>query len=185
MSKLTAEEIKQRFESSKDFNEIFGAFEQAIEQHLDDIELYRTLFWNNTLTSDELCFFGEKVAKEIPSIAYDTYMWLANVFEVIHSVFDNYDLALLYYNKAASARPDSPEPYLKASDCYEPDLKIPAVAVLIEFLKRGAEKISDPLPLYSRLSKLFEIQGNDEMQEYYRLKSEEGTNPPKEPDPSQ
>jgi tetratricopeptide (TPR) repeat protein len=185
MPKLTTEEIRKRFESSQDFNEIFEAFEQALEQRLGDIELYRLLFWNHTLSPDELCMFGEKLAKEIPSIAYDTFMWLANVFEVIHSVFDNYELALVYYRKAAAARPDALEPYLNATDCYEPDLNIPSLAVLTNFLKQGVEKVSTPKPIYERLSQLYEMQGNDEMHEYYRRKAEEGPSSSQEQAPAQ
>jgi tetratricopeptide (TPR) repeat protein len=184
MPKFTADEIRKRFETSKDFNEIFEAFEHALEQHLDEIELYRLLFWNNTLTSDELCLFGEKLAKEIPTLAYDTYMWLANVFEVVYSVFDNYELALVYYKKAATARPDALEPYLNANDCYEADLNIPAITILIDFLKQGSEKVSNPMPLYKCLANLYELHGNDEMHEYYRRKANEGANPSEESSPS-
>src|ERR1043166_2812990 len=127
MGKLTVEEIRKRFEISNEFNEIFDAFEEAIEQGLKDIELYRQLFWNHTLSPDELCLFGEKLAKEFPELAYDTYMWLASVFEVTYSMFDNYELTLAYYIKAAQANPTEPTPYLAAASCYEPDLNIPPI----------------------------------------------------------
>src|SRR5258707_9081108 len=112
MSKLTVEEIRKRFELSREFNEIFDAFEQALEQHLDDMEMYKRLFWNQALTPDELCLFGEKLAKEFPALAYDTYMWLAEVFEVTYSMFDNYELALTYFIKAAQVNPAEPVNYL-------------------------------------------------------------------------
>ena len=135
MSKLSAEDIRRRFESSKEFNEIFDAFEQALEQRLETIEHYQPLFWNNTLTPDEVCLFGEKLAKEFPDLAFDTYMWLANIFEVTYSMYDNHERALEYFWKAASVRPRDNTPYLEAARCYEPDLNIPPVHTLIEFLK--------------------------------------------------
>src|SRR6266849_4935096 len=162
MEKLTVEEIRKRFELSKEFNEIFDAFEAAIQQRLQDIELYRELFWNHTLTPDELCLFGEKLAKEFPALAYDAYMWLANVFEVTYSMYDNYDLAFLYFRKASAARPSEPDPYLDAADCHEPDLNIPPVDALIEFLKQGVNAVTVPRPLYLKLAHLFELTGNDE-----------------------
>src|ERR1041384_7759062 len=125
MQKLTVEEIRKRFELSKEFNEIFDAFEQAIAERLQDIELYRLLFWNHTLSPDELCLFGEKLAKEFPQLAYDTYMWLANVFEVTYSMVDNYELTITYFQKASTVKPRETDPYLDAADCYEPDLNIP------------------------------------------------------------
>jgi len=183
MAKLTVNEIRKRFESSKEFNEIFDAFEQALEQRLDDIELYRQLFWNHALTPDELCLFGEKLAKEFPQLAYDTYMWLASVFEVTYSMYDNYELALQYYKKAASIQPTETDPYLDAADCYEPDLNIPPISALIDFLKQGTENVSNPKILHQRLAHLYEIAGNDEMSKYHRRKAEEGSPPTEQEQP--
>ena len=177
MPKLTVDEIRKRFDTSKDFNEIFDAFEQAIEQHIDDIEVYKLLFWNHALRPDELCLFGEKLAKEFTHVSYDAYMWLANVFEVTHSVYDNYELALKYYRKAADAKPELPQPYLDAADCYEHDLKIPPLNLLIDFLKQGAGTVPQPYVLHKRLSSLYELAGNDEMSKYFRRKAEEGASP--------
>ncbi|HTK81513.1 MAG TPA: hypothetical protein VL633_04420 [Bacteroidota bacterium] len=186
MSKLTVEEIRKRFELSKEFNEIFDAFEQALEQRLSDIDLYKQLFWNHTLTPDELCLFGEKIAKEFTPIAYDAYMWLGEVFEVTYSMFDNYELALEYYKKAASVKPSELTPYLSAADCYEQDLNIPPVTSLIEFLKRGSEHVSEAKPLYEKLVRFYDVVGNDEMRSYYRRKGEQGTaDPPQENPPQQ
>ena len=181
MQKLTVEEIRKRFELSKEFNEIFDAFEQAIGQRLQDIELYRQLFWNHTLTPDEICLFGEKLSKELPDLAYDTFMWMANVFEVTYSMYDNYELALQYFKKAASVRPSEPDPYLAAADCYEPDLNIPPIDALIAFLKQGVNGVAAPKSLYLKLAHLYELNGNDEMYTYFRKKGEEtppGPTPP-------
>src|ERR1041385_1869190 len=185
MGKLTVEEIRKRFELSNEFNEIFDAFEEAIGQGLKDIELYRQLFWNHTLSPDELCLFGEKLAKEFPELAYDTYMWLASVFEVTYSMVDNYELAITYYQKAAASKPGETAPYLDAADCYEPDLNIPPITVLIAFLKQGAEHVLNPKTIYQRLAHLFEMNGNDEMSAFYRRKADQDTTPPQEQSPTQ
>jgi tetratricopeptide (TPR) repeat protein len=182
--KLSVEEIRKRFELSTEFNEIFDAFEQALEQHIEDIELYRLLFWNHSLSPDELCLFGEKLAKEFPALSYDAYMWLANIFEVTYSMVDNYELTLTYYKKAAAAKPSETDPYLDAADCYEPDLNIPPVHTLIDFLKNGIAHVANPKLLYRRLAELYEYTGNDEMISFYRRKAEEdsdSTSPPSSP----
>jgi hypothetical protein len=80
MAELSREEIKLRFATSTNFNEIFDAFETALAQKIDEVELYRILFWNDSLGPDEIMLFGEKLAKDFPHIVYDVYMWLANVF---------------------------------------------------------------------------------------------------------
>jgi tetratricopeptide (TPR) repeat protein len=174
MPKFTIEELREKFSKSTDFNEVFDAFEDALEQRLEDVELYRLLFWNHALTPDELCLFGEKLAREFPSIAYDVYMWLASVFEVTYSSYDNYDLCIEYYRKAAHVKPTEPDPYLDACDCYEPDLNIPSIDVLIDFVKSGLEHVKNQKSLYSRLSHLYQLAGDSDLSEYYRQKAEEG-----------
>jgi hypothetical protein len=168
MPRYTPEEIRAKFANSSDFNDLFDTFEDAIAQRIQDVELYRLLFWNHSLGPDELRLFGEKLAKEFPEIAYDTYMWLASVFEVTYSSYDNFDLAITYYRKAADARPSSPDPYLDACDCYDPDLNIPPVDVLLEFLKQGLDHANNPKALLLRLSHLYHIIGDEEQSNRYR-----------------
>ncbi len=178
MAKLSFDEIRNIFTSSKDFNQIFDAFEAAITNKNDDIELYRQLFWNKALTPDELCLFGEKLAKEFPHIAYDVYMWLANVFELTFFQYDNYELALLYYRKAAEVKPNEPDPYLDACNCYEPDLNIPPIDQLIELCQFGVTQVPQPKALYLRLSRLYSIIGDEEKSKYYQTKANESGKPP-------
>lgn len=177
MSGLTIHDIRRRFETSTDFNEIFEAFEHALRQKIDDIELYRQLFWNHSLTPDELRLFGEKLSREFTHISYDVFMWLASVFEATTAANDNYELAVEYYRKAAHSQPGRLEPYLYAADCYEPDLNIPPIAVLISFLKEGTQNVPAPKLLFQRLAHLYETVGNDEMTDFCRRKSQEGTGP--------
>ncbi len=181
MPKFSREEIRQWFSTSTDFNEIFDAFEDAIAQRIEDVEVYRLLFWNHSLSPDELCLFGQKLAQEFPAISYDAYMWLANVFEVTYSMYDNYELAVEYYKKAASVRPNEPDPYLDAADCYEPDLNIPPIDVLIDFLKEGTVLVTNPKNIFLRLAHLYEIIGDSRQSDYCRRKAEEPDSPPPAP----
>ncbi len=119
----------------------------------------------------------EKLANEFPDLAYDVYLWLASIFEVTHSSADNYELAVHYYQKAALAKPAEPDPYLDACDCYDPDLNIPPLASLIEFVKHGVAHVSNPANLCRRLAHLYELSGDPEQSEYYRQKAEEASTP--------
>src|ERR1700690_2348073 len=157
MAKLTLDEIRKRFETSCEFNEIFDAFQQALAQRMNNIELYRQLFWNHTLTPAERCLFGEKLSKEFPDLAYEVFLWLANVFEVTYAMYDNYDLALQYYKKAAEHKPWEYTPYTSAASCYEPDINIPPLTHLIEFLKQGVNKVREPKTLYERLVYFYDL----------------------------
>ena len=149
---------------------------------LDDFELYQLLFWNHSLTPDELCLFGEQLAKEFPILAYETFMFLAKVFEVTHSMIDNHERAFHYYKKAASGHPEKSEPYMNAAECYEPDLNIPPLSAIIDFFKKGAQHATKPKIFYRKLAEYYDILGNDEMRNYYRRLSEEGP-PPQQDSP--
>jgi len=181
MRAYTVDDIRRCFSTSSDFNEIFDAFQAAISQKLEDVEPYRLLFWNHSLTPDEVRLFGEKLVAEFPDLAYDVYLWLASVFEVTYSSVDNFELALHYYQKAASIKPAQPDPYLDACDCYDPDLNIPPLASLIDFVKRGIERAANPVPLFKRLAYLYELAGDIEQSEQYRRKAEEHTEHPEKP----
>ena len=169
----TVEEIRRCFSTSTDFNEIFDVFQSALSQKVKDVEPYRLLFWNHSLTPDEVRLFGEKLAGEFPDLAYDVYLWLASIFEVTYSSSDNYELALHYYQKAAAVKPDEPDPYLDACDCYDPDLNIPPVSNLIEFVRHGIQHVANPTSLYKRLSYLYELAGDADQSDYYRRKADE------------
>ena len=179
MPEFSREDIRQRFASGINFNEIFDAFESAINQKIDDIELYRILFWNDSLRVEEIVLFGEKLAREFPHNAYDVYMWMANVFEAVFASKDNFEHSLLYYQKASSLNPAVPDPYLDACDCYDPDLNIPPLETLIDFVKRGVEIVPSKKSLCSRLSYFYHLLGDEDLAEYYRVKADEaGEQPP-------
>jgi tetratricopeptide (TPR) repeat protein len=168
MPRFTLEQIRSAFANGKEFNDIFDVFEDALAQGIQDLELYRLLFWNSALAPDELCLFGGKLACVFPHLAYDTYMWLANVFEVTHSAYDNYELAIKYYNKAAAAKPTEVLPYLNAADCYDPDLNIPPFDVLEQFLRKGVNLVTDKKTLLHRLSYLYQMRGDQKQADLYR-----------------
>jgi hypothetical protein len=180
MRTLSVEEIRQCFSSSTDFNEIFDVFQSALAQKLKDVEPYRVLFWNPSLTPDEVRLFGEKLASEFPDVAYDVFLWLASIFEVTYSSSDNFELAVHYYRRAAHARPEEVDPYLDACDCHDPDLNIPPRAALTEFLKSGLEKVRNPAALYRRLAYFAELGGNPDGAEEYRRKADDVSSEPTE-----
>ena len=169
MSRFTLDEIRFKFANSKDFNEIFDVFEDALKQGIQDVELYELLFWNSALSPDELCLFGEKLAKEFPNLAYETFMWLANVFEATYSSSDNYELAMCYYRKAALAKPTEVQPYLSAADCHDAELNIPPFYWLVEFLKAGINLVIDKKTLLHRLSYLYQMHGDHKQADFYRI----------------
>ena len=168
MARYTPDDIRTIFATSSDFNEIFEAFEDAVSLGLVDVNLYRLLFWNNALSPDEVCLFGEKLAAEFKSMAYDVYMWLASVFEVTYSSYDNFELAMRYFRKATEASPGEVAPYIEASECYDPDLNIPPITQMLPFLKSGVQRVKDKRSLLERIAYLCEITGDEDQGRYYR-----------------
>ncbi|OGU30934.1 MAG: hypothetical protein A2X67_02485 [Ignavibacteria bacterium GWA2_55_11] len=168
MPRFTPDDIRNIFASSSDFNRIFDAFEEAVQQRIQDVELYRLLFWNNSLSPDEVCLFGEKLGREFPAIAYDIFMWLASVFEVTYSSYDNFELAMKYYRKASTAKPEEVSPYLDSADCFDPDLNIPPIDGLLEFLRSGIPHVTNKKPLLQRIAYLYEMIGDIEQSQHYR-----------------
>jgi len=183
MRAYTVDEIRICFSRSSDFNEIFDAFEAAIATGVRDVELYRQLFWNHSLTADEIRLFGEKLASVFPNLAYDIFLWLASVFEATYGTDDNFELAFHYFQRAAKSRPAEPDPYLDACDCYDPDLNIPPVAQIIEFMKQGINAVTHPSQLYKRLARLHELSGDLAEAEMCRRKADELDNPRNEQQP--
>jgi tetratricopeptide (TPR) repeat protein len=173
MSTYSSDQVRKRFTESNDFNEIFDAFENALLQRIDDIELYRLLFWNKSLSPEELCLFGEKLAKEFPRISFDVYFWLASVFETTFAQKDNYELAFTYYRKATKVNPNEVAPYLKLCECFDPIVNLPPIDELILFLEEGVEIVSEPKQLLEWLIRLYEIKGEDEKVEMYKRRLSE------------
>ncbi len=167
MEYLTRDQIHHRFEFATEFNDIFDALEHALEQNIDDPDLYKVMFWNKSLSPDEVALFAEQVNKQFPHRAYDNYMWLAEMSSIVFASEDNYDRALQYYRKAARVNSTATEPYVKAVLCYDPDIKIPSAQLLIEFVKSGLSLVSSKKKMYQRLSYLYDQLGNDEMTHYY------------------
>ncbi|MBM4166172.1 MAG: hypothetical protein FJ218_04530 [Ignavibacteria bacterium] len=167
MSSYSPEQIHKCFSESNDFDEIFDAFESALLQQIDDIGMYSQLFWNPSLSPEELCLFGEKLAKEFSHISYDVYFWLASVFETTYAQKDNYELAFTYYRKAAKVNANEIAPYVKLCDCFDPIVNLPPIDDLISFLVEGIEVVSEPKQLFEWLIRLYEIKGEGEKGEMY------------------
>ena len=178
MAQRSADELRHCFETSKNPNELFDAFEEAIALRIGEFQYYRSLFWNFALTADELCLFADKLAKEFPALGYEVFIWLAHIFAIMRSSNDNFELAMIYFQKSAAIQPDNLEPYLDAADCYNSDINIPPVKTLIDFLKSGIEHIAEPRALYERLAYLYEMCDNDEMRDYFRRKAGDENLPP-------
>ncbi len=160
------------FKNSKNPDELFDAFDNALKENIDDLELYKILFWNSALNIDMLSMFIKKLAHTFPHIAYDVYMWGAKVIELSFDNLENYETILNFYKKASEIKPLETEPYIKAADSYNFELKIHPPALIINLLKKGISKVKDPALLYFKLSEVFGKLGNTELKNHYFAEGE-------------
>jgi len=160
------------FKNSRNPDELFDAFDNALKNGLDDLEIYKVLFWNPVLTLNEICMFVKKLAQTFSNKSYDIYVWAAYVLELSFDEVENFEAILNFYKKASEIKPDSPEPYIKAMDAYNFDLKIHSPTPLINFVKKGLNKVSDITTIYFKLSEFFGKLGNIELKNHYLAEGE-------------
>lgn len=171
MDEFSSDALRRDFRTAEGFNDLFESFRTALDRRIEEIDLYRELLCNTSLKSDELLFFAKRLSEVFPRLGYDTYLWLARVFESRQPEAEGLDLAFLCLKKASEFSPASDRPYLAACDIYSQDLNIPALDSIVSFLRTGTEKVGDPVPICERLSVFYKMLGNDEMFQYYRPKS--------------
>ncbi len=164
-------DLKNEFRNQQGFNDLFEVFRKALERRIDDVDVYRELFWNNSLKSEELFFFAKRLGEVFPHIGFEIYMWLSGVFESRPAEVDSLELAFLCLKKASEFDPKSDEPYRNSCTLFNPDLRIPTLQSIIFFLKSGVDKVEDPVSIYERLSVFYKMDGNDEMFNYFKQKS--------------
>lgn len=160
------------FKNSKNPDELFDAFDDAIKNGIDDLEIYKVLFWNPALSLDEVCMFIKKLAQTFSHRSYEIYMWGAYILELSFDDVENFDSILNFYKKASEINPNSVEPYIKALDAYNFDLKVYSPISLINFVKKGLTKVSDPTTIYFKLSEFFGKLGNIELKNHYLAEGE-------------
>lgn len=165
MDKSVLESI---FKNSRNSDEIFDAFAEAMKMRINELALYKILLWNPALSKDEICMYVKKLASEFSEISYDVFMWGARVVELSFVNDDNFDAVLVFYKKATRINPEVNEPYVKSLELYNDDLKIPDPNELISFVKSGIAKVKDPSLLYFKLSEFYGKLNNSELKIHYR-----------------
>ena len=73
--------IERIFRNSNNSDEIFDAFTEAVKEKIDDVNLYKILLGNHSLSKDEIIMYAEKLCKEFPHHKYEIYMWVASIFQ--------------------------------------------------------------------------------------------------------
>ena len=169
---MNKEELKRKteeiFRRSGSHDELFDAFKTAVDNGIEDEDIYKLLVWNKALSVDEVVMYSEKLCSEFPSISFKIYFDTAKVLEATSSAGDNIELALSYYKKAADADPSSFFPYEAAARMYNKDLNIPRFERIVSFLLRGLDMASRKSTICFNLVDLYKQSGNTEKEKEFQ-----------------
>lgn len=164
---MNKEEIEKIFRSSNDSNEIFDAFQASILSKNDDVELYKILIGNPTLSFDEIAMYTQKLASEFPEFSIELYLWTAQLFETKPLNIDALETALYYYANAAKINPTDHTPFINAMNLYNYEMDFNLNGLIEEFVESGIKSVKYKNTLYKTLADHFKKKGDTESQKKY------------------
>jgi len=150
---MEKESLENIFRNSNNSDELFDAFQSAIQHKIDDVELYKILLGNPILSDDELCMYVEKLYATIPNDAFDVFMWTAELFEVKPYSLDSIEKAFQYYVKAAVIDSENFLPYKNILNLYNYEMDTSLNRHIIKFVDEGISIVKKKSNLYKTLAK--------------------------------
>lgn len=175
MNPEESKKIENIFRNSESHDELFDAFQSAINLKLDDLEAFKILIANPVLSPDEIKMFTEKLLKVMPEKSYSILMWAGKIFE---SQPDNYDYledAFNYYNRAISYQPDSFLPFLRLLNLYNYEIDYPMNRKIIGTVENLLPKVDQKSTIYYALSAHYKKCGNKDRETEYLALAEKET----------
>jgi tetratricopeptide (TPR) repeat protein len=165
--------IETVFRCSNSSDELFDTFRTAIDNDINDEELYKILLWNKTLSPDEIGMYAEKLCREYPDLSFKVYYDVAKILEANSVYGSNHDLALKYYKKAASVHPASFLPYTAVAAMYNKDLNLPRFEKVTDFLIQGMDMVERKSKICFNLVNLYKKKGNREKERKFQKLGEQ------------
>ncbi|GBD89404.1 hypothetical protein BMS3Abin04_00109 [bacterium BMS3Abin04] len=159
--------IESIFRNSNSSDELFDALITSLDHNLSDIDLYKILLANPTLSKDEIIMFTEKLGKEFKKYSSDLYLWTANIFENNCEDYEYLEQAVQYYKKAGLANPTDETPYLNLLNLYNSDFETPANKQILNIIDEGIDKVKKKSKVYFALADHYKKAGNINLQKKY------------------
>jgi len=153
-------ELMYIFNFSNSSDELFDAFNYAIQNKVESLELYQHLLWNPAITGDEIILYVCKLASVFPHFSYELCMLAANIFEFYACNNDDYMMAMHYYQKAIALEPSEELPYLSLIKLYNKDLQLPPLEEILRIVLEGVEKVNFKSKIYYGLAELYDKLDN-------------------------
>lgn len=160
-------DIENIFRTATSSDEIFDALILALNKRIKNLELYKILLANNSLSKEELIMFTEKICGEFSDFSYELYNWLAKILE--NNLFDirSLESALYYYQKAFLIKPAQHAPLLSAFCLYNYELNLPVNFSILQFVSNGISSVEKKSEVYQKLSEHFMKTNNLELSKKY------------------
>ncbi len=153
--------LEKIFQNSRNSDELFDAFQLLIFKKINDLELFKILLANSSISKDELLMFSEKLAKDFPDSAGDIYLWMSRVIENKTSQTECMDIALQYLKKAWLTKKSNNEALLRACSLYnaEYDIDFPLNKNVITFIEESVNYVKSKSKIYYSLAKIYKKAG--------------------------
>jgi tetratricopeptide (TPR) repeat protein len=160
--------IETVFRCSNSSDELFDAFRVAIDNKINDEDLYKILLWNKALSVDEIGMYAEKLCKETTDLCFKIYYDVGKILEANSVYGSSLELALTYYKKASAANPSSFLPYTAVAAMYNKDLNLPRFEKVTDFLIQGLEQVDRKSKICFNLVNLYKKRGNREKERKFQ-----------------
>ena len=152
--------IENTFRQSDSQDNLFDAFQSAIENNLEDPEIYKVLLANPALSPDEIMMFTEKLCREFPEQKFGYYIWTAQVFENKSQSQENRLRAMDHYIRAAETEPTNFSPYISLLNLYNIEMDLPSNKKILNYVEEGVRKVHKKSKLYYALANLYKKLGD-------------------------
>ena len=159
--------IEETFRNSKSPDELFDTFQNAININLGDLETFKILLANPTLSPDEIKMFTEKLIKEIPNKALDLLLWTGKVFENHPDNYKHLEDAFSYYHRAISLQPNSHEPFLRLLNLYNHEIEFPTNQKILDVIDESVAAVDRKSKVYYALANHYKRCGDSKLEAKY------------------
>lgn len=167
MSQEAIHSLERVFRTATSFEELFDAFQIAIKNKIENLELYKILLANNSLMEDEISFFTEKIAETFSKFKYEVYLWTAKIYGTDYLNSFNIDKAVSYYIKALNINKSEHSTYVGLIGLYNQELKLPDPALILSLTNLGLKECKKKSTIYNALSSLYDKLENKTLKKKY------------------
>jgi tetratricopeptide (TPR) repeat protein len=169
---LNKREIDKIFTASRSFDELFDAFDEAVNQKIADENLYKILLANSALSNDEIKLFAKKLSEEFPDLSYPILLWCGDIFANKSWSIENINAAIECFENASRVKPDENIPILKMIALYNHDISLPFNEKIIKNVKTGLPKIENKSAVYSAIADFYSKEGKERLKRKYQRMAE-------------